>query len=64
MKKIDISKNRCFPLWREIKDDNAIVIICDDIECDMEKDKCSECIFDECKMMTIWNLEEKNRVLE
>lgn len=64
MKKIDISKNRYFPLWREIINDNDIVICCDDIKCDIEEDECSGCIFNECKMMTIWNLEEKNRVLE
>ena len=60
--KVNIS-NKYFPLWRELKED-AIIVVCEDIECDMYDDKCEECIFSSHKMSSIWELEEKGRILK
>ena len=60
--KVNIS-NKYFPLWRELKED-AIIVVCEDIECDMYDDKCEDCIFNNHKISSIWELEEKGRILK
>ena len=63
MMKVDISTSKDFPLWRELKED-SILVVCDDVNCDMYDDKCEECIFNSHKMTSIWELEEKRRILK
>ena len=62
MKKVDISTSKHFPLWRDLKDD-AMIVVCDDINCDIYDDKCEDCIFNKRKISSIWELEEKGRIL-
>ena len=63
MMKVDISTSKDFPLWRELKE-GSIIAVCDDVNCDMYDDKCEECIFSSHKMSSIWELEEKGRILK
>ena len=63
MMKVDISTSKDFPLWRELKED-SILVVCDDVNCDMYDDKCEECILNSHKMTSIWELEKKGGILK